>query len=114
MTPMRLDQETDWEYGKMRPAIMILQHIALTVGAMALGALSSGIGLLYLSSWTVFRARQGQDPSLNWGAAIGMIAFAVCGGTTGAIAGLVAALRVIARRESEAHAWHSLEARTEW
>ena len=68
---------------------------------MALGAVSSGIGLLYLSSWTVFRTRQGQDPSLDWGAAIGVFAFALCGGTTGAIAGLVAALRVIARRESE-------------
>jgi hypothetical protein len=68
---------------------------------MALGAVSSGVTLLYLASWTVFRTRPGQDPGLNWGAAIGVLAFALCGGTTGAIAGLVGALRAIVRGQGQ-------------
>ena len=88
--------------------VKYIQVVLLFIGAPALGVVSCGFGLMYLASGTVFHTRLGQDPSLDWNGAIGSLGCGFCGGTFGAIAGLVGALRWISRRGREpwtSHIW---------
>jgi hypothetical protein len=78
--------------------VRFLQNILLVLGASVLGAVSCGLGLPYLAALALFRPRHGEDPSLAWGPAFVAVPFIVCGGTFGAVAGAVGAVRWISRR----------------
>jgi hypothetical protein len=92
--------EAAWSFFEGGSVVRLLQNVLLVVGATALGVVACGLGLAFLAL-PVLRSRPGQDPSLNWGGGIAFAAFGICGGALGGVAGLVAAVRWIARRGSE-------------
>ena len=81
--------------------VRLLQKILLMIGAPALGVLTCGMGLACISTVTLFRPRQGSEPGLNWGAAIGFMGCGACGSVFGIIVGLYAAIRWINLRGND-------------
>lgn len=75
-----------------------LENLLLMIGAAGLGAVAGGLGLAYVGLITIFRARPGDDPSLAWGAGLGLMVCLAIGLVVGAIIGLASAVTWIRHR----------------
>lgn len=82
---------------------MLLQRLLLVIGLTSLGATAGGLGLGYLSAMTLFRPRPGEDPSLAWGSAIGVLICLALGAVVGGLAGFIVAMG--RRGPGDSHGW---------
>ena len=82
----------------VKQQILFLHPLLLPIWLTGLVSLLFGrlsrarlLGLTYLAAMTIFRPRPGEDPSLAWGAGIGIVGCILLGVTVGAITRLTSA-----------------------